>query len=61
MSEELYRKMYARLCVEISTGMDLLKEPHNALYVSGLLQKALSDAEEMYLSAEITERKDDIT
>ena len=53
MQEELYWKMYARLCAEISNAIDLLKKPENSLYVSSLLQKALLDAEEMYLSAEI--------
>ena len=50
MNEELYRKMYAKLCVGISEAMDLLETPENCLYVKGLLQKALWDAEELYIS-----------
>ena len=50
--EELYRKMYTKLCVGISETVDLLKDPGNCLYVSGLLQKALYDAEELYMTYE---------
>ena len=51
MEIELYQKMYARLCAGVSDAIDLLKEPNNALYVSALLQKALDEAEELYLNA----------
>ncbi len=61
MEKELYWKMYARLCAGISDAIDLLKEPNNTLYVSCLLQKALNDAEELYLSAENEEDRDNIT
>ncbi len=61
MQEELYWKMYARLCAGISDAIDLLKEPNNTLYVTCLLQKALNDAEELYLSAENEEARDNIT
>ena len=50
MNEELYRKMYAKLCVGISEALDLLETPENCLYVKGVLQKALWDAEELYIS-----------
>ena len=52
MQEELYRKMYAKLCVSFSEAIDLLQEANNRLYVIALLQKALWDAEEMYIDAE---------
>ena len=61
MEIELYRKMYARLCAGVSDAIDLLKEPNNALYVSALLQKALDDAEELYLSAKDTEHLHEAT
>ncbi len=51
MEIELYQKMYARLCAGVSDAIDLLKEPNNALYVSALLQKALDEAEKLYLNA----------
>lgn len=60
MQKELYWKMYARLCAGISDAIDLLKDPNNTLYVSCLLQKALNDAEELYLSAEDTENRYEI-
>ena len=51
MEKDLYWKMYAGLCAGVSDAIDLLKEPNNALYVSALLQKALDEAEELYLNA----------
>lgn len=50
MSEELYRKMYVKLCAGISEALDLLEKPENSLYAKVLLQKALWDAEELYIS-----------
>ena len=52
MKEALYRKMYAKLCVGISEALNLLKDPNNSLYAAPLLQKALWEAEELYLNAE---------
>lgn len=49
MKEELYRKMYAKLCVAVSEAIDLLQESGQGLYVSEELKKALWDAEELYL------------
>ncbi len=50
MNEELYRKMYAKLCAGISEALDLLEKPENSLHAKVLLQKALWDAEELYIS-----------
>lgn len=49
MKEELYRKMYARLCIAVSEAIDLLQESGKDLHVSEYLKKALWDAEELYL------------
>ena len=52
MTQELYRKLYANLCGEVSEAIDLLKDPGNILYVRSLLQKALWDGEERYIQSE---------
>ena len=50
MQEDLYRKMYATLCVSISQAIDLLQEPEYRLQATTLLQNALWEAEEMYIN-----------
>ncbi len=52
MTLECYKKMYAKLCAAASDAIDLLDHPNNSLYVKISLEKALLDAEELYLSSE---------
>lgn len=44
-----YKKMYALLCATASDVIDLLKNPENNLLAIGLLQKALNEAEDLYI------------
>ena len=52
MQEELYRKLYAKLCAGISEAIDLLKIPGKRLYAMAFLQKTLWEAEDMYIQQE---------
>ncbi|MBR6825198.1 MAG: hypothetical protein IKM59_01490 [Oscillospiraceae bacterium] len=61
MSEDLYRKMYARLCAGVSDAIDLLKEPNNTLCAMAYLQKILAEAEELYLTGDTCPSEDDQT
>lgn len=56
MSQEIYRKMYAVLCGAVSDAIDVLQNPHNGLCARCLLEKALLQAEELYLSSDEEER-----
>ncbi len=47
-----YEKMYAALCSSVDGVIEPLRRIPGALYYAELLQKALLDAEEIYLSAE---------
>ena len=47
-----YKKMYTCICVEASRAIDLLDNPQNTAFVKVLLQQALWEAEELYLSQE---------
>lgn len=51
MTIEHYQKMYAILCGAASDAVDLLNTPTGALQAKVLLEQALLDAEEIYLSA----------
>ncbi len=46
----LYMKMYASLCTAISRSIDLLDLPENMPLAKSLLQQALWEAEELYIS-----------
>ena len=50
MESERYKKMYACLCVAMSQAITLLESPNNLLYAKSVLQQALWEAEEMYVS-----------
>ena len=50
MELERYKKMYACLCVAMSQAITLLESPDNLLYAKSVLQQALWEAEEMYVS-----------
>ncbi len=52
MELERYKKMYACLCAAASRSIDLLDRPDNIPYVKTVLQQALWEAEEMYVSDE---------
>lgn len=52
MNLECYRKMYALLCAASSQVIDLLEEQNNILRAKCLLEQAVLDAEELYLSCE---------
>ena len=50
MELELYKKMYACLCVAASECIDLLGSPDQIHRVKSVLQQALWEAEELYIS-----------
>ena len=52
MTIEHYQKMYAILCAAASDAIDLLSAPNSTLQAKVLLEQALSQAEEIYLTAE---------
>ncbi len=53
--EESYRKMYAILCAAASDALDALPITTDTLRARYLLEKALQDAEEVYLYEEVPE------
>ena len=50
MKQKPYQKMYAVLCGAVSDAIDALEDPRNGLYARCLLEKAILQAEELYLS-----------
>ena len=52
MNLECYQKMYALLCGAASDAVDLLEKPENALQAKCLLEQALLNAEELYVTWE---------
>ena len=54
MTIEHYQKMYAILCAAASDAIDLLSTPNGTLQAKVLLEQALSQAEEIYLTANPT-------
>ena len=52
-----YHKMYAILCAAASEAIDLLAEGEQAEAVN-LLQSALSEAEDLYIGAEVVLQED---
>ena len=52
MTIEHYRKMYAILCGAADHAIDLLSTPNGTLQAKVLLEQALSQAEEIYLTAD---------
>ena len=50
MELERYKRMYACLCVAASRSITLLESPDNILRAKSVLQQALWEAEEMYVS-----------
>lgn len=52
MEPEMYRKMYAILCHAASEALDELEIPKNTEKAKEILQKALWQAEELYITAE---------
>lgn len=50
MEKELYWKMYAILCGAVSDAIEALQDPQNSLYARNLLQQAILQAEELYVS-----------
>lgn len=49
MTLECYKKMYAILCGAVSDAIDLIDGANSCLDVKNHLQKALMDAEDIYL------------
>lgn len=54
MTIEHYQKMYAILCGAADHAIDLLSTPDGALHAKVLLEQALLQSEEIYLTAEHT-------
>ena len=50
MLETLYKEMYSILCSAASQAIDLLQEVDDSAVAVSVLQKALWDAEEIYIS-----------
>lgn len=50
METELYWKMYAILCGAVSDAVEALQDPQNSLYARSLLQQAILQTEELYVS-----------
>ena len=46
-----YEKMYAVLCSSVDGVIEPLRRIHGALYYAELLQKALFEAEEIYIDS----------
>ena len=44
-----YQKMYAIVCSAASEAVDILEESQNTIYAAAILQKALREAEELYI------------
>ena len=47
---ELYKRMYAILCEETSKALDVLPFLPENIYARCLLEKALAEAEELFLT-----------
>ena len=54
MELDRYKKMYAYLCSAASQSIDLLENPDNIPLVKTILQQALWEAEELYISDDDT-------
>lgn len=52
METEMHKKMYAILCYAASEALDALESPENTGKAKEILQNALWQAEELYITAE---------
>lgn len=52
MNLECYQKMYALLCGAASDAVDLLEKSENSLQAKYLLEQALLNAEQLYVTWE---------